>query len=153
MTADSPSEAALKEQNPGALTRLSDMSFLEWKRSCDRKGFRCKALQHIIMPPITTSETKQTLRRIMEMTDQTSWSTLPLWDQRKTFGPTSYDYFFLCAAVELKEIIWMLLADRTRLDAKMVHSISVFKDLAGTTDEFDPHARGPSLYLEIGPPR
>jgi len=69
------------------LSHKSDIAFLEWKRACTKYNTNPKVLKHIFLSVITTDSTQQVVDHVFQAKMGqvlSSWSDLPLWDQRLT---------------------------------------------------------------------
>lgn len=135
------------------LSHKSDMAFLEWKRACTKYNTNPKVLKHIFLSVIMTDSTQQVVDHVFHSKMGrvlSSWSDLPLWDQRLTLQPNTEEFDALLATVQLKGIMWMLLQHREQLGKKYIKKMCIFKDeITGVVPDNDPEDRGPSIYLEL----
>jgi len=135
------------------LSHKSDMAFLDWKRACAKYATNPNTLRHIFLSNIKFEATQQAVQYVFNAKMghfPSSWSDLPLWDQKMTFLPDTEGYQALLATVQLKGIFWMLLQHREQLGKKSIKEISIFKDdIMGIGEGNDPEDRGPSIYIEV----
>ena len=140
------------------LSHSSDITFLEWKRACDKHKTDPKSLKHIFISVILTPTTQDIVVSILRnqgrpITDRADvWGNqLPTWEQKLTFLPDSDDGKALHATVQLKGIMWMLIQHREHLGKKAVKSISLFRGaLPGAAGpDFETEVHGPTFYIEL----
>jgi hypothetical protein len=134
------------------LSHNSDLAFLEWKRTCTKHNTNPKDLKHVFIGMIRTKVTQSVFEHILlkKGTPMKDQADVPTWDHKLEFLPESADGKALLATVQGKGIFWMLLQHREHLGKKSIKKICLFKDdKTGTSEEYDPSERGPSLYFEL----
>jgi hypothetical protein len=140
------------------LSHSFDMSFLEWKRACDKSRTDLKSLEHIFIHVVVTASTQNVVASILHsmgkpITDRSDvWGNqLPRWEQKLTYQPDSDEGKALLGTVQLKGIMWMLVQHREHLGQKAIKSISLFRGVYPETgpDTSGPKVHGPDFYIEL----
>lgn len=152
----------IKEKQPAGienppLSRSSDMTFLAWKRACEKHKTDPQSLKHVFISIVMTPKTQQVVASILQkmgkpIDDRADvWGNqTPRWEQKLTFQPDSDEGKALLGTIQLKGVVWTLLQHRAHIGWKTIKSISVFRgEWSGSDRDSQTRVYGPSFYIEL----